>query len=303
MALTRTRRIAAALGGATVAATAALVAASVIGPAGATDDTQSDSGGAGSTADPGGRPSIDDLRACLEEQGVTLPELGAHHAWGDVADPLSDEERDAMRDAAEECGLHGAGAMAWGGAGAAAGLHGQAWAHGFGFFAGSDEMRACAAEAGIDMPEEPGDDRPELTDEQRDAMQACAEQERAARHDELAQCMEENGSTLPDMPEEPGDERPELTDEQRDALQACAEDLGGMAFGPGPLGFGGHHGGMAFDQGPLGLGGGRGGAWGHGMMQPCDPESHDESDDNSNDGSGDDTGTSPSTAEDAFWEA
>jgi len=170
MALIRARRIAAALGGATVVATAALVGASVIGPVSAANDS-----GKGA---PGGRGA-----------------RGRIHA----------------------------------------------------FAGGSEAMRACAEEAGIERPSGPGGSRPELGQEQRDALQACAEEERAARHDELAQCVEEHGSTLPDLSEAPGGSRPELGQEQRDALQACAEELGGLPpFGPG-------------------------GPWGHGMAHQCGP--------------------------------
>ena len=149
------KRIAAALGGATVVATAALVAASVVGPAGAVDGSD-DSGEAE-------HPSMEDLRECMEEQGVTLPE---HPEWGEDREPLSDEEREALRDAAEECGMPAPGTAPFG---MGPGGHGGRDIEG---------LRECAAEAGIDLPE-PGDvldERPELTDEQRDAMRACHEE-------------------------------------------------------------------------------------------------------------------------------
>ncbi len=271
--MTRTRRVVAALGGATAVATAALVAATVIGPAGATDDPGGDADGTESSDD---RFSVDDFRACMEDQGVALPERGSGHGWGGDADPLSGEERESMRAAAEECGLPGPGAFGRGAEGFARG--------GFGHGPVGEEMRACAEASGVDLPEEPGDDRPELTDEQREALEACAEEERAARHEELAQCVEEQGSTLPDMPEEPGDDRPELSDEQRAALQTCAEELDLPHSGGRAPGFRGHHGGAG---GP--------GA-GHGMMRPCDPAAGDGANDAGSE-------TDDPSIDGSFWEA
>lgn len=226
--MTRTRRAAAALGGATAVATAALVAASVVGPAGATDDSGSGSGsGSDSTESDDRRAPIDELRACMEDQGVTLPERGAGRAWGGDADPLSEDERDALRAAAEECGLPAPGAF-----GRPPGVHAR----------GSEE-------------------------------------DRAARHEAMAQCVEEQGSTLPARPDEPGDARPELSDEQRAALETCADELGLPAFGGVVPGFRGRH----------------GGPWGHGMG-PCAPESEEGTQ-----SGGSETDDGP--AEGSFWEA
>ncbi len=116
----------------------------------------------------------DEDRACLEEQGVTVPEIERDEDGRPTERPdFSDEEKEAFRAAAEACGIersfghHGPGRL---------------------FGSLSDEDRACLEENGADLPEietdedgnpVPPEERPELSDEEkearRDAFQAAAE--------------------------------------------------------------------------------------------------------------------------------
>lgn len=135
-----------------------------------------------------------------------------------------------------------------------------------------DAYKACLARNGVTLPERPADgSRPELTDEQRQAMraarQACeserpqrpelTDEQRATLRSQMEEhraCMEEQlsaaGITRPEKPAEgsrqPGERpaRPQLTDEQRAAFQAAREACQDTApnlglDGIGPFGRGG----------------------------------------------------------------
>lgn len=156
-----------------------------------------------------------------------------------------------------------------------------------------DAYQACLTEQGVTLPEKPADGtRPELTDEQRTAMEAAREAcesqrpsrpeltdeqqaELKAQHDEHRACMSEQlsaaGITKPEKPAEgtqPSQDpngqrpaRPQLTDEQKAAFEAartaCADlqpNLGVDGLGPmgGP---GGHGHGMGGPGGRMGPGG------------------------------------------------
>jgi hypothetical protein len=150
-----------------------------------------------------------------------------------------------------------------------------------------DAYQSCLESQGVTLPEKPADGtRPEITDEQRDAMraarEACQDQrperpqltdeqraELQSQREEHRTCMEEQlsaaGITRPEKPAEgsqaPGErpQRPELTDDQKAAVQSardtCADlepNLG--VEGIGPMGHGGHggHGGPGGRMGPGG---------------------------------------------------
>lgn len=159
-----------------------------------------------------------------------------------------------------------------------------------------DAYRACLEGQGVTLPEKPADgSRPEITDEQREAMRAAreacrdqrperpelSEEQRAelrAQAEEHRACMEEQlsaaGITKPERPAEgtPGERpaRPELTDEQKAAFQAAhdacedtepnlgVEGLGPMGRGPGGHGGPGGPGGPGGRMGPGGPGGPQG---------------------------------------------
>jgi len=154
-----------------------------------------------------------------------------------------------------------------------------------------DAFKACLEGQGVTLPEKPQDGaRPEITDEQREAMkaarEACADQrpdrpelseaqqaELRSQMEEHRACMQEQlsaaGITKPEKPAggqsgQPGErpQRPQLTDEQKAAFQAAHDacedtepNLGVEGMGPmgrrGPGGPGGH-------GGPGGPGGGGG---------------------------------------------
>ena len=130
----------------------ALAAVSVVGLAGlAGADT-------GEATD-GGRPArpqlTDAQKACLAEQGVTLP---VRPADGTMPAPPSEEQRAAMKAAAEACGLpipqgHG--------------LRPQL----------TDAQKACLAEQGVTLPVRPADGTMPAppSEEQRAAMKAAAQ--------------------------------------------------------------------------------------------------------------------------------
>ena len=145
------------------------------------------------------------FKACLEQQGVTLPTKPADGTRPE----LSDEQKQAMRAAFEAC----------------------------------SSLRPT---------------RPELSDEQKAQLQAQMQQYRA--------CLEAQGLTRPERPAPSADgtrpERPQISDEQKAQIEAartaCADlapNLGGTGVGPfgggpgGPGGFG--HGGPG---GPMGQG-------------------------------------------------
>ena len=147
-----------------------------------------------------------------------------------------------------------------------------------------DAYQSCLESQGVTLPEKPADGtRPEITDEQRDAMraarEACQDQrperpqltdeqraELQSQREEHRTCMEEQlsaaGITRPEKPAEgsqaPGErpQRPELTDDQKAAVQSardtCADlepNLG--VEGIGPMG----HGGPGGPGGRMGPGG------------------------------------------------
>jgi hypothetical protein len=147
-----------------------------------------------------------------------------------------------------------------------------------------DAYQSCLESQGVTLPEKPADGtRPEITDEQRDAMraarEACQDQrperpqltdeqraELQSQREEHRACMEEQlsaaGITKPEKPAEgsqaPGErpQRPELTDDQKAAVQSardtCADlepNLG--VDGIGPMGHGGP-GGPGHRMGPGG---------------------------------------------------
>lgn len=156
-----------------------------------------------------------------------------------------------------------------------------------------DAYEACLEDQGVTLPEKTEDGtRPEITDEQRDAMKAAreacqderpdrpelSEAQRAelqAQMQEHRECMESElsaaGITKPERPAEgtrPTDGqrpvRPELTDEQKAAFQAAHDacedtqpNLGVEGIGPmGRRGPGGHGG--PGGRGPGGFGGPQG---------------------------------------------
>ena len=135
-----------------VAVTAALAAVPVFGTsaiAGAADSGQ----GSASSGRRAHTPLTQEQRQCLADQGVTLPEKPA-----DGSRPqLSQEQRDALRAAAETCGLQ---------LGRPHGGRPQL----------TQEQRQCLADQGVTRPEKPADgSRPQLSQEQRDARRAAAE--------------------------------------------------------------------------------------------------------------------------------
>jgi hypothetical protein len=155
----------------------------------------------------------DAFKACLEQQGVTLP---AKPADG-TRPQLSDEQKQAMRAAFEAC----------------------------------SSLRPA---------------RPQLSDEQKAQLQAQMQQYRA--------CLETQGLTLPERPAPSADGTPpprpqigerRISDEQRAQIEAartaCADlqpNLGGTGIGPfgggpgGPGGFGHGGPGSPMGQGPRG---------------------------------------------------
>jgi hypothetical protein len=120
--------------------------------------TPGDGGVAAADSRPG---PTDAQRACMSQQGVTLPARGA-----DGARPvLTPEQRQQLRDAARVCGLAGPSVRR-----APRPL--------------TDEQRQCLAEHGVTLPPRPADgSRPEVSAETRDALrQAAAECGLPVRH-------------------------------------------------------------------------------------------------------------------------
>ncbi|MCZ7524965.1 MAG: hypothetical protein M5U14_00375 [Acidimicrobiia bacterium] len=193
---------------------------------------------ASSAEEPDRETRLEEWRACLEEQGVTLPERteGEDGRW--VWRDLSEEERAALRDAAEACGLPGPRGFRG---------HGRA--------ALTDEQRACLDGQGVTLPErtEGEDGRwvwPDLSEEERAALRDAAEacglpgprgfrgHGRAALTDEQRACLDGQGVTLPERTE--GEDGRwvwrDLSEEERAALRDAAEacGLGGRGrCGPG----------------------------------------------------------------------
>jgi hypothetical protein len=135
--------------------------------AGAADDTGS--GTATGTAAPDGTarphplPLTDAQKQCLADQGVTLPQRPAD---GTRPTPLTDEQRAALKAAAEACGLpvRVPGGPGFGGP---RGDHPAL----------TDAQKQCLADQGVTLPQRPADGtRPTPpTDEQRAAFRAAAE--------------------------------------------------------------------------------------------------------------------------------
>ena len=124
----------------------------------ATADTGT-TGSTGATGTATGRPAghalTDAQRQCLSDQGVTLP---ARPADGSRPE-LTQEQRDALRQARIACGLPTLGHP---GLGLRPAL--------------TDAQRQCLSDQGVTLPARPADgSRPELTQEQRDALHAAAE--------------------------------------------------------------------------------------------------------------------------------
>ncbi len=120
-----------------------------------------DTGGSSTTgtSDPSGttrpaRPQLTDTQGqCLADQGVTLPTRPADGSRPEV----SQEQRDALRAAAEKCGLPAMGPR---------GHRPQL----------TDAQRQCLADQGVTLPTRPADgSRPEVSQEQREALRAAAE--------------------------------------------------------------------------------------------------------------------------------
>ena len=104
----------------------------------------------------------------------------------------------------------------------------------------TDAQRQCLAEQGVAAPARPADgSRPQLTQEQRDALRRAAEVcglavgprrgLRPALTDAQRQCLVEQGVTVPTRPAD--GLRPELSAEQRAALRRAAEACG-LPTGP-----------------------------------------------------------------------
>ena len=131
----------------------ALVAVPAFGITAVADAATGESGAPGGR---GGRPQLtDEQKACLAEQGVTPPERPADG----TRTPPTDEQRAAMKAAAEACGLPAR-------LGPGPGQRPQL----------TEEQKACLAEQGVTPPERPADGtRTPPTDEQRAAMKAAAE--------------------------------------------------------------------------------------------------------------------------------
>jgi hypothetical protein len=120
--------------------------------------TADPSSGAGNGREASTRPSppqlTDAQKQCLADQGVTLPVKPADGSRPE----LTQEQRDALRQAREKCGLptmlrrgHGPGGAL------------------------TDAQKQCLADQGVTLPVKPADgSRPELTQEQRDAMREAA---------------------------------------------------------------------------------------------------------------------------------
>ena len=181
-----------------------------LGAFAAADTTSGEAG----TQGPPGRPALTDAqRQCLADQGVTLP---GRPADGTRPAPPTDEQRAALRAAAEACGLP-------------VPAHGPRPAL-------TDAQRQCLADQGVTLPGRPADGtRPAPpTDEERAALRAAAEAcglpvpahgPRPALTDAQRQCLADQGVTLPGRPAD-GTRPAPPTDEQRAALRAAAEACG-----------------------------------------------------------------------------
>lgn len=163
--MTRAFRRGVGVGAGLVVLFALAVAIAFVPRLGAQEDGGEEAPGEGTTEEaPPPRGLSDEDRACLEEQGVTLPEVERDENGRPTGRPdLSDEEKEALRDAAEACGIE------------------RPFPHrGPGRLLGSlsDEQRACLEENGVELPEVRTDEdgnpvppveRPELSQEEREA--------------------------------------------------------------------------------------------------------------------------------------
>jgi hypothetical protein len=157
----------------------AVVLVAMLAPAGAQDD---DGGQDTNGADDTRAEHREELRACLEEHGVELPDRPGE---GRDRESLSDEERTELRAALDECGpIFG---------------HRAPWLR----HRARDALRDCFEEQGVDVPSRGDDGRLELTDEQRAALDDCREQWSERRAD-IRECIDEQtDSTEPTEPTEP----------------------------------------------------------------------------------------------------
>ena len=104
----------------------------------------------------------------------------------------------------------------------------------------TDAQKQCLSDQGVTLPQpSTSGERPQLSQEQRDAFRAAAQAcgiefgpHRAPLTDAQKQCLSDQGVTLP-QPSTSG-ERPQLSQEQRDALRAAAEACGIEFRHPGP---------------------------------------------------------------------
>ncbi len=111
---------------------------------------------AGATGSGAAHPSLSDAqKQCLADEGVTLPVKPA-----DGSRPqLSQEQRDALRQAREACGLPPRTVRGHG-------PHPSL----------SDAQKQCLADEGVTLPVKPADgSRPQLSQEQRDALRQARE--------------------------------------------------------------------------------------------------------------------------------
>ena len=130
----------------------ALAAVSLVGLGGFASAATGDGGDGGHP----GRPALtDEQKTCLSDNGVTLPERPSD---GSRPTPPTEEQRAAMKAAAETCGLPAPRARS-----ARPAL--------------TDEQKTCLSDNGVTLPERPSDgSRPTPpTEEQRAAMKAAAE--------------------------------------------------------------------------------------------------------------------------------
>lgn len=159
------RRLFLGLAAAVLVAVLALGVAMVVGPAGADDATATDAAtrtGTGASEADEGAGLRDEVRACLEEHGIEIPDPPVDADGRRVRPHLSDEQRAAIRAALADCGLE------------------HPFANRPGFHPLRAELRAqlreCLAEQGVDLPDPetfaPGE-RPELSPELRAALEAC----------------------------------------------------------------------------------------------------------------------------------
>ena len=211
---------------ATVVAAMALTLVAVLGPAGAQEAEPEPAPEATERPDHEERQA--EIEACLSDAGIAVPE----RIEGQRPD-LTDAEHVAIRDALAECGIEGY--RGW-----------RAYHRGFrdGFRAGifaDGDLAECLAGQGIEVPAPTDGERPNLTDEDKDAMRAALAEcgieapnfdggRSGARRGhgfggdpaamaEFRDCMAEAGFERP----EPGTSRDELGELDHEALRTAAE--------------------------------------------------------------------------------